>query len=84
MGEHAQIHGLYQQQLRHFSEMGVLLAIASKNDPAVAEEALRREDLLVEPPSAQPAPIAPEAPDARPFGRAVVRGTRFHFCLVSC
>jgi segregation and condensation protein B len=24
----------------------------------------RREDLLVEPPSAQPAPIAPEAPDA--------------------
>jgi FkbH-like protein len=47
VGEHAQIHGLFQQQLRHFSEMGVLLAIASKNDPAVAEEALRREDLLI-------------------------------------
>ena len=47
LGEHAQIHGLYQQLLRHFSEMGVLLAIASKNEPAVVEEALRREDLYI-------------------------------------
>jgi len=30
LAEHAQIHGLYQQLLRHFSEMGVLLAVASK------------------------------------------------------
>lgn len=47
LAEHTQIHGLYQQLLRHFSEMGVLLAIASKNEPSVVEEALRREDLLV-------------------------------------
>jgi len=47
LSEHSQIHGLYQQLLRHFSEMGVLLAIASKNELAVVEEALRREDLYV-------------------------------------
>jgi len=47
LSEHAQIHGLYQQLLRHFSEMGVLLAIASKNELPVVEEALRREDLYI-------------------------------------
>lgn len=47
LAEHSQVHGLYQQLLRHFSEMGVLLAIASKNEPAVVEEALRREDLYI-------------------------------------
>lgn len=47
LSEHSQIYGLYQQLLRHFSEMGVLLAIASKNELVVVEEALRREDLYV-------------------------------------
>jgi FkbH-like protein len=47
LGEHSQVHGLYQQELRHLSEMGVLLGIASKNETAVVEEALRREDLYV-------------------------------------
>lgn len=47
LAEHAQIHGLYQQMLAHLAGMGILLAIASKNEPAVVEEALRREDLLV-------------------------------------
>ena len=47
LAEHAQLHGLFQQMLRHLSEMGVLLAVASKNESAVVEEALRREDLLV-------------------------------------
>jgi len=47
LSEHSQVHGLYQQLLRHFSEMGVLLAIASKNELATVEEALRREDLYV-------------------------------------
>ena len=47
LAEHAQIHGLYQQMLGHLSEMGVLLAVASKNELAVVEEALQREDLLV-------------------------------------
>jgi FkbH-like protein len=47
LSEHSQIHGLYQQELRHLSEIGVLLAIASKNEMPVVEEALRREDLYV-------------------------------------
>ncbi len=47
LSEHSQIHGLYQQTLRHLSELGVLLAIASKNETAVVEEALRREDLYI-------------------------------------
>ncbi len=47
LAEHAQIHGLYQQMLHHLSEMGVLLAVASKNELSVVEAALQREDLLV-------------------------------------
>ncbi|MGJ5820940.1 HAD-IIIC family phosphatase [Paludibaculum fermentans] len=47
LSEHSQIHALYQQMLRHLSEMGVLLAIASKNEQAVVEKALKRDDLLV-------------------------------------
>lgn len=46
LADHAQIHGLYQQMLSQLSEMGVLLAIASKNSPEVVEEALQRPDLL--------------------------------------
>ncbi|MEO8429920.1 MAG: HAD-IIIC family phosphatase [Acidobacteriota bacterium] len=43
----AQIHGLYQQLLDSLAEAGTLLAIASKNDPAVVEEALARSDLAL-------------------------------------
>jgi FkbH-like protein len=45
--DHSQIYGIYQQLLRHFSEMGVLLAIASKNELSVVEEALGRADLFI-------------------------------------
>jgi FkbH-like protein len=47
LGERSQIHGIYQQELRHLSEIGVLLAVASKNELSVVEEALRREDLHI-------------------------------------
>jgi FkbH-like protein len=47
LAEHAQIHGLYQQMLLHLSEMGVLIAVASKNELTVVEAALQREDMLV-------------------------------------
>ena len=43
----AQIHGLYQQFLQSLAERGVLLGVASKNDQALAEQALTRADLLV-------------------------------------
>ena len=47
LAEHSQIHGIYQQELRHLSEMGVLLGIATKNDTSVVEAALQRGDLYV-------------------------------------
>ncbi|HVO63238.1 MAG TPA: HAD-IIIC family phosphatase [Terriglobales bacterium] len=45
----SQVHALYQQLLSSLAESGVLVAIASKNDPTLVEEALKRSDLLVEP-----------------------------------
>jgi len=43
---HAQHHGLYQQFLAALAERGVLIAVASKNDPALVAQALGRSDLL--------------------------------------
>lgn len=40
-------HGIYQQVLGALASSGVLLAIASKNDPGPASAALAREDMLV-------------------------------------
>jgi FkbH-like protein len=53
----AQIHGLYQQFLQSLAERGVLIGIASKNDSALAEQALARTDLLVRRASFFPAEI---------------------------
>ncbi len=47
LDQRSHIHALYQQLLRALSESGVLLAVASKNDPALVSEALNREDLLL-------------------------------------
>lgn len=43
----SQIHGLYQQMLLSLAEAGVLVAVASKNDADLVEEALQREDLIL-------------------------------------
>ena len=43
------LHGLYQKLLAALSDEGILVAIASKNDPAVVSEALKRQDLLIPP-----------------------------------
>ncbi len=42
---HSQIHGLYQQLLASLAASGVLIAVASKNDPAMVERAFERNDL---------------------------------------
>lgn len=47
LDHHSQAHGLYQQFLRTLSEEGVLVGVASKNDPAVVEAAFARADLLL-------------------------------------
>jgi FkbH-like protein len=45
----SQMHGLYQQMLAALADAGVLVAIASKNDPAVVSRALARADLRIKP-----------------------------------
>ena len=43
----AHVHALYQQLVASLAESGVLVAVTSKNDPALVEEAFTRTDLLV-------------------------------------
>lgn len=45
--DHSQPHALYQQVVAALAESGVLVAIASKNDPALVRQAFRRQDLLL-------------------------------------
>ena len=44
---HAQVHGLYQRLLASLAESGVLIGVASKNDPEVVAKAFARSDLIV-------------------------------------
>jgi FkbH-like protein len=43
----AQLHGLYQQFVGSLASAGVLVAVASKNDPELVGQALARADMLV-------------------------------------
>jgi FkbH-like protein len=42
-----QIHGLYQQTLSSLAGAGVLIGVASKNDPAIVASAFERSDMLL-------------------------------------
>lgn len=44
----AQLHGVYQLLLRQLADIGVLLGVASKNDPEVVHAALARPDLWLD------------------------------------
>jgi FkbH-like protein len=44
-----QLHGLYQTLLQALADAGVLIAIASKNDREVVDQALHRSDLRISP-----------------------------------
>jgi len=46
---HAQVHGLYQQLLASLAASGTLVGVATKNDPALVEEAFARRDILLPP-----------------------------------
>ncbi len=61
LASHHRVHGLYQQLLASLAEAGVLIAIASKNDPAVVQKALQREDLLLRPDQVFPMEVHWEA-----------------------
>jgi FkbH-like protein len=45
LDSHTQMHGLYQQFLASLAGAGVLIGVASKNDPEVVEQAFARKDL---------------------------------------
>jgi FkbH-like protein len=49
LASHSQIHGVFQQFLDALAARGVLAGVASKNDPALVEQALQRPDLLISP-----------------------------------
>jgi FkbH-like protein len=49
LASHRQSHGLYQKLLNALVTEGVLIAVASKNDPAIVARAFEREDLLIRP-----------------------------------
>lgn len=44
---HAHMHGAYQRFLHSLSEAGVLIAVASKNDPKFVDEVFDRSDLIL-------------------------------------
>ena len=41
------LHGLYQQLLRALAEQGVLIGVASRNDPETVDAVFRRPDILL-------------------------------------
>jgi FkbH-like protein len=47
LDQHTHMHGLYQQFLGSLASAGVLIAIASKNDPALVKKAFERKDLIL-------------------------------------
>jgi FkbH-like protein len=47
LDQNAHLHGIYQQFLGSLASAGVLLGVASKNDPTLIEMAFGRKDLLV-------------------------------------
>jgi FkbH-like protein len=47
LDQHTHMHGLYQQFLDSLASAGVLIAVASKNDRALVEQAFEREDLII-------------------------------------
>jgi FkbH-like protein len=47
--KHAQIHGLYQQFLQSIADAGVLVAVATKNDPALVRSTFQQSGFLVSP-----------------------------------
>lgn len=58
LSNHAGLHGIYQQLLAALAAQGALIAVASKNDPAVVERAFGRPDLLLRPENVFPVEVS--------------------------
>jgi FkbH-like protein len=61
LDSHQQLHGLYQKTLATLADEGVLVGIASKNDPGIAAQALQRPDILLPPERVFPVEVHWEA-----------------------
>jgi FkbH-like protein len=49
LDHNSQLHATYQQLLNAFAETGILVAVASNNDPSLVREAFERPDLVLNP-----------------------------------
>jgi FkbH-like protein len=47
LASHQHLHGLYQKMLAGLSEQGMLIGVASKNDPDLVDRVFQRPDLLL-------------------------------------
>jgi FkbH-like protein len=47
LDNHSQIHALYQQLLHSLAASGTLIAVASRNDPSLVQEAFATRDLIL-------------------------------------
>jgi FkbH-like protein len=47
LDRHTQKHGIYQQLLASFAESGTLIGVASKNDPALVDQAFRTRNPIL-------------------------------------
>lgn len=47
--QHSQVHAFYQRFLGALASEGVLIAVASRNDPNLVKQALSRNDLAIDP-----------------------------------
>jgi FkbH-like protein len=47
LDQHTHMHAVYQQFLASLASSGTLIAVASKNDPALVKKAFERKDLLI-------------------------------------
>ena len=58
LDHHSQMHAFYQCLLSALSNEGVLLAVASKNEPSLVQEAFKRNDLILSPDSVFPVEVS--------------------------
>jgi FkbH-like protein len=58
LDHHSQMHAFYQCLLSALAKEGILLAVASKNEPALVQEAFKRKELIVSPDSIFPIEVS--------------------------
>jgi FkbH-like protein len=68
LDHHSQMHAIYQQLLNSLAMAGVLLAVASNNDPSLVREAFERTDLVLDPQQVYPVE-ASRGPKSESVGR---------------